>query len=144
MMENSPMSSSFDALGVPADLVSTMKARGIEAPFPIQALTVADGLAGRDVSGRAPTGSGKTLAFGIPIVTRVERAAPRRPRALVLVPTRELATQVAGELEWLGRVRKLRVATVFGGTGYGLQIKALRKGVDVLVADRKSTRLNSS
>ena len=128
------MSSSFDALGVPADLVSTMKARGIDAPFAIQKLTVADGLAGRDVSGRAPTGSGKTLAFGIPIVTRVERAAPRRPRALVLVPTRELATQVAGELEWLGRVRKLRVATVFGGTGYGLQIKALRKGVDVLVA----------
>ena len=128
------MSSSFDALGVPADLVSTLKARGIDAPFPIQALTVADGLAGRDVSGRAPTGSGKTLAFGIPIVARVERAAARRPRALVLVPTRELASQVAGELEWLGRVRKLRVATVFGGTGYGLQIKALRKGVDVLVA----------
>jgi superfamily II DNA/RNA helicase/cold shock CspA family protein len=128
------MSSSFDALGVPAELVSTLKARGIDAPFPIQALTVADGLAGRDVSGRAPTGSGKTLAFGIPIVARVERAAARRPRALVLVPTRELASQVAGELEWLGRVRKLRVATVFGGTGYGLQIKALRKGVDVLVA----------
>jgi superfamily II DNA/RNA helicase/cold shock CspA family protein len=128
------MSSSFDALGVSAELVSTLKARGIDAPFAIQELTVADGLAGRDVSGRAPTGSGKTLAFGIPIVARVERAAPRRPRALVLVPTRELATQVAGELEWLGRGRRLRVATVFGGTGYGLQIKALRKGVDVLVA----------
>jgi superfamily II DNA/RNA helicase len=128
------MSSPFDALGVPADLVSTLRARGIDAPFAIQELTLADGCAGRDVSGRAPTGSGKTLAFGIPIVTRIERAAPRRPRALVLVPTRELAAQVAGELAWLGRVRKLRVATVYGGTGYGLQIKALRKGVDVLVA----------
>ncbi len=128
------MSSPFDALGVPADVVSTLKARGIDAPFAIQELTLADGCAGRDVSGRAPTGSGKTLAFGIPIVTRIDRAAARRPHALVLVPTRELATQVAGELEWLGRVRKLRVATVFGGTGYGLQIKALRRGVDVLVA----------
>ncbi len=128
------MSSPFDALGVPADLVSTLKARGIDAPFAIQTLTLADGLAGRDVSGRAPTGSGKTLAFGIPIVARIERAAPRRPRALILVPTRELAAQVAGELEWLGRARKLRVAAVYGGTGYGLQLKALRKGVDVLVA----------
>jgi superfamily II DNA/RNA helicase/cold shock CspA family protein len=128
------MPSPFDALGVPADLVSTLKARGIDAPFAIQTLTLADGLAGRDVSGRAPTGSGKTIAFGIPIVARVERAAPRRPRALVLVPTRELAAQVAGELEWLGRARKLRVATVYGGTGYGLQIKSLRRGVDVLVA----------
>ncbi|MDQ1466298.1 MAG: hypothetical protein QOH10_713 [Actinomycetota bacterium] len=128
------MSSPFDALGVPADLVSTLKARGIDAPFAIQTLTLADGCAGRDVSGRAPTGSGKTLAFGIPIVARLERAAPRRPRALVLVPTRELAAQVAGELEWLGRARKLRVAAVYGGTGYGLQLKALRRGVDVLVA----------
>ena len=72
------MSSSFDALGVPADLVSTLKARGIDAPFAIQTLTLADGCAGRDVSGRAPTGSGKTLAFGIPIVARVKRAAARR------------------------------------------------------------------
>jgi superfamily II DNA/RNA helicase len=128
------MSSPFDALGVPADVVSTLKAHGIDTPFAIQELTVADGCAGRDVSGRAPTGSGKTLAFGIPIVTRIERAAPRRPRALVLVPTRELAAQVAGELEWLGRVRKLRVTAVYGGTGYGLQLKAMRRGVDVLVA----------
>jgi superfamily II DNA/RNA helicase/cold shock CspA family protein len=128
------MSSPFDALGVPADLVSTLHARGIDAPFAIQTLTLADGCAGRDVSGRAPTGSGKTLAFGIPIVARVKRAAARRPTALILVPTRELASQVAGELEWLGRARKLRVAAVYGGTGYGLQLKALRRGVDVLVA----------
>src|SRR5262245_38984412 len=128
------MTSPFDALGVPAALVSTLRARGIESPFPIQALTLADGLAGRDVSGRAPTGSGKTLAFGIPIVAGIERATARRPHALVLVPTRELAAQVAGELEWLGKGHKLRVATVYGGTGYALQIKHLRRGVDVLVA----------
>ncbi len=127
-------SSSFDALGVPADLVSTLKARGIDAPFPIQALTVADALAGRDVSGRAPTGSGKTLAFGIPLVARLNRATPRRPRALVLAPTRELAAQIATELAWLGRGRRLRVAAVYGGSGYGPQVNALRKGVDILVA----------
>ena len=89
------MSVTFDDLGVPADLVSTLNARGIRTPFPIQALTVADGCAGRDLCGRAPTGSGKTLAFGIPLVARVRDAKPKRPRGLVLVPTRELAAQVA-------------------------------------------------
>jgi len=128
------MSTTFAELGVPADLVSTLKARGVHSPFPIQDLTVPDGLAGRDLSGRAPTGSGKTLAFGIPIAARIGRAAPRKPRALVLVPTRELAAQVCGELLWLGRPRKLRVAAVYGGTGFGNQLKALRHGVDVLVA----------
>jgi len=124
----------FADLGVPASLVATLHARGIDDPFPIQALTVADGLAGRDLCGRAPTGSGKTLAFGIPLALRIGRAEPRRPRGLVLVPTRELAAQVSGELTWLGRDTKLRVATVYGGTGYAHQLKALRRGVDVLVA----------
>ncbi|HSO95444.1 MAG TPA: DEAD/DEAH box helicase [Acidimicrobiia bacterium] len=128
------MSIPFAELGVPADLVSTLKARGVHRPFPIQELTVPDGLAGRDLSGRAPTGSGKTLAFGIPLVARIGRAEPKKPRALVLVPTRELAAQVSGELLWLGRGRKLRVAAVYGGAGFGNQLKALRKGVDVLVA----------
>jgi superfamily II DNA/RNA helicase len=128
------MSPTFDELGVPADLVSTLAARGIDAPFAIQTLTLADGCAGLDLCGRAPTGSGKTLAFGIPLVARLERARPKRPRALVLVPTRELAAQVSAELSWLGRVRKHRVAAVYGGTGFGAQLKALRKGVDVLVA----------
>jgi superfamily II DNA/RNA helicase len=124
----------FADLGVSPSLVATLHARGIDAPFPIQALTVADGLAGRDLCGRAPTGSGKTLAFGIPMATRLGRAEPRRPRGLVLVPTRELAAQVMGELSWLGHGTKLRVAAVYGGTGYGAQLKALRRGVDVLVA----------
>jgi superfamily II DNA/RNA helicase len=128
------MSTTFAELGVPADLVSTLKARGVHSPFPIQTLTLADGCAGRDLSGRAPTGSGKTIAFGIPLAARIGRAAPKKPRALVLVPTRELAAQVRDELLWLGRPRKLRVAAVYGGTGFGNQLKALRHGVDVLVA----------
>jgi superfamily II DNA/RNA helicase/cold shock CspA family protein len=124
----------FADLGVPDDLVRTLRARGLDTAFPIQAMTVPDGLAGRDLSGRAPTGSGKTVAFGIPLVARVAKARTRRPRGLVLVPTRELAAQVCGELEWLGRARKLRVAAVYGGAGFGAQLKALRRGVDVLVA----------
>ncbi len=124
----------FADLGVPTSLVATLHGRGIDDPFPIQALTVADGLAGRDLCGRAPTGSGKTIAFGIPLAVRIGRAEPRRPRGLVLVPTRELAAQVSGELTWLGRDTKLRVAAVYGGTGYAHQLKAMRRGVDVLVA----------
>jgi superfamily II DNA/RNA helicase/cold shock CspA family protein len=128
------MSTTFRELGVPAELVTTLEARGIDSPFAIQTLTLADGCEGRDLSGRAPTGSGKTLAFGIPLALRVGRAEPKRPTGLVLVPTRELAGQVAKELEWIGRHRKLRVASVYGGAGFGAQISALRRGVDVLVA----------
>ena len=132
--EQSPVEPGFAALGVPADLVRTLAARGIATPSPIQTLTLPDGVAGRDLSGGAPTGSGKTIAFGIPLVLRVSRAAPKRPTGLVLVPTRELAKQVCGELEWLGHGRKLRVAAVYGGAGFGPQLRALRRGVDVLVA----------
>jgi superfamily II DNA/RNA helicase/cold shock CspA family protein len=127
-------STTFAALGVPTELVRTLRARGLVDAFPIQAMTVPDGLAGRDLCGRAPTGSGKTIAFGIPLVARVGTARPKHPRGLVLVPTRELAAQVGGELQWLGAGRKLRVAAVYGGAGFGAQFKALRRGVDVLVA----------
>jgi superfamily II DNA/RNA helicase len=125
---------SFADLGVPHDLDRALHGHGIETPTPIQALTVADGLAGRDVSGKAETGSGKTLAFGIPLVAGIDRAGPGRPTALVLVPTRELARQVADELTWLGRPRKRRVFAVYGGAGFGPQLQALRRGTDVLVA----------
>jgi superfamily II DNA/RNA helicase/cold shock CspA family protein len=127
-------STTFAELGVPAQLVGTLRARGLTDAFDIQTMTVPDGLAGRDLCGRAPTGSGKTIAFGIPLVARVGQARPKHPRGLVLVPTRELAAQVCGELEWLGAGRKLRVAAVYGGAGFGAQFKALRRGVDVLVA----------
>src|SRR5262245_33277299 len=124
----------FASLGVPEDLSAVLASQGIDTPFPIQAATLRDGLAGRDVSGRAPTGSGKTLAFGLVCADSTQRAKPNRPTALVLVPTRELATQVANVIHPLARVRHLRVATVFGGVGYGMQTSALRRGVDILVA----------
>jgi superfamily II DNA/RNA helicase/cold shock CspA family protein len=128
------VSSTFADLGTPSDLVAALTARDIHSPFPVQSLTIADGIAGRDVSARAPTGSGKTIAFGIPMVTRISRADSRRPHGLVLVPTRELAAQVRDELEWLGKPRKLRVTAVYGGVGLDPQRKALRRGIDILVA----------
>jgi superfamily II DNA/RNA helicase len=128
------VSSSFAELGVPAALVSHLASRGIAAPFPIQAAALPDALAGRDVCGRAPTGSGKTLAFGLAIAARRDVAAPRRPWALVLVPTRELAAQVADELSMLVGVAGGKVLAIYGGTGYEQQRRPLNKGVDVVVA----------
>jgi superfamily II DNA/RNA helicase len=128
------MSTSFADLGVPRALNDALTARGIATPFPIQTMTIPDGLAGRDVCGRAHTGSGKTLAFGIPMVTNVPRFKPGRPSGLVLVPTRELAAQVQRELAWLGESRDLRVMSCYGGVGFGGQRKALRRGVDIVVA----------
>ncbi|MDQ1403659.1 MAG: hypothetical protein QOG03_1975 [Actinomycetota bacterium] len=128
------MSLSFADVGVPADVVTLLNKRGITAPFPIQAAALADGLAGRDLCGKAPTGSGKTLAFGIPLVLAVNQAVAKRPTGLVLVPTRELAAQVMKELQPIAALRKRTVACVYGGTGYEGQRRALRKGVDILVA----------
>jgi len=127
---------SFADLGVPADIVDALAARSILTPFPIQAATVADAMAGRDVCGKAPTGSGKTLAFGIGVVARLEgkRSRPGHPRVLVLTPTRELCAQVASELQSLCAARNLRVETFYGGVGYGPQLKSLARGVDIAVA----------
>jgi len=128
------MTLTFDALGVDADLVVALADRGITAPFAIQALTIADALAGRDVSGKAKTGSGKTLAFGLPLLQRVEEAEPRRPRALVLVPTRELAVQVTEELAPLGAVRGVKVIAIYGGANFDKQVAQLGKGAEIVVA----------
>ena len=98
------MTTTFASLGVPADIARTLADRGIDEPFPIQVATIPDGLAGRDLCGKAPTGSGKTIAFGIPMVAKVTRSAPKRPKGLVLAPTRELALQVADELSLLKRI----------------------------------------
>ena len=131
------MSTTFAQLGVPPFITDALERRGITEPFEIQAVTIADMLAGRDVLGRAPTGSGKTLAFGVPIVTNIEagpgdRAQPRKPRALILAPTRELAEQITTELRsFCGR---LRIDAVYGGVGYGAQLTALKRGIDILVA----------
>ncbi len=128
------MSVSFADLGVSADLIDALKQRNITEPFPIQAATIPDALAGRDISGRAPTGSGKTLAFGIPLVERVPRARRLRPGALVLAPTRELAAQIQKDLLPLAKTRGRRVISVYGGVGYDTQVRELRRGVDILVA----------
>ena len=128
------MTTTFDALGVSADLVAVLAGRGITAPFPVQQLTIPDGLAGRDVCGKAKTGSGKTLAFGIPLVERTGKAAPSRPQGLVLVPTRELAVQVSEELVPLAEARDRTVLAIYGGADMDRQIKRLGRGVDIVVA----------
>ncbi len=127
------MSVSFADLGVPPHMVSSLAARGIDAPFPIQAATIPEGLAGRDLCGRAPTGSGKTIAFGIPMVLGIGKAKPRKPRGLVLVPTRELASQVCHELQLLAKPKGPWVEAFYGGVGFDRQIKALQRGVDIIV-----------
>lgn len=129
------MSTTFAQLGVPSFICDALARRDIHEPFEIQAATVADGLAGRDVCGRAPTGSGKTLAFGVPLVANVAQlgaSEPRRPVGLVLAPTRELAEQITSELRSFAG--KVRIAAVYGGVGYGAQLTALKRGVDILVA----------
>lgn len=125
---------SFAALGVPPDLVALLEERGITTPFPIQVAAVAEVMEGRDVCGRAPTGSGKTLAFGLGVVVRVAHARPKRPRALILAPTRELAAQIAKELEPLAAARGRSIGVVYGGVGFEPQRRALRRGIDILVA----------
>ena len=125
------MQQSFSELGVSARLVSALAERDIETPFPIQERVLRDALAGRDVLAKAPTGSGKTIAFAIPIVTRID-AGSDRPSAVVLVPTRELASQVAGELEALAP-KGIEVATVYGGVPIHAQAKRARRA-HVLVA----------
>jgi superfamily II DNA/RNA helicase len=132
----------FEQLGVPSALAAALSRRGITTPLPIQARTLPDALAGRDVLGRAETGSGKTLAFGLPLLTRTasasggRRARPHRagPHALVLVPTRELARQVHDELVPLAAPLGLRLLAVYGGAPIRPQIQALRRSADVVVA----------
>ncbi len=137
--------SPFAALGVPLALVDSLAERGITAPFPIQTATLPDSLAGRDVLGRGRTGSGKTLAFALPVVARLagivpsgqdvpRRSLPGRPRALILAPTRELATQIADTVAPLGTAVGLRTMTIFGGVTQNPQVEKLRRGVDIVVA----------
>src|ERR1700709_2663157 len=111
------MTTTFESLGLSPDLVEALSTAGITHPFPIQALTIADALAGRDVLGKAKTGSGKTLAFGVPLLDTIGRAEARRPHGLVLVPTRELANQVKDVLVPLGKAIDLSVIACYGGVG---------------------------
>jgi len=124
----------FRDLGLPATLVDALAANGIDAPFPVQELCIPPALEGRDVCGKAKTGSGKTLAFGLPLLTMVTEGKPRHPKALVLVPTRELALQVHDVLAPLAAAVGRRVTAVYGGAPMERQIKALRRGSDLVVA----------
>ncbi|MEU9209164.1 DEAD/DEAH box helicase [Streptomyces sp. NPDC048415] len=131
-----PAVDSFDALDMPAALTKTLAAQGVTEPFPIQGATLPNSLAGRDVLGRGRTGSGKTLAFGLALLARTagRRAEARKPLALVLVPTRELAQQVNDALTPYATAVNLRVATAVGGMSISRQAGALRRGAEVLVA----------
>ena len=136
-MTDTEPAGTFAGLGVAPELVGVLAAQGINDPFPIQALTIRDGLAGRDVCGKAKTGSGKTLAFGLPLIQRVKASAvsgKRAPLGLVLVPTRELAQQVADVLEPLVHAAGLSLTACYGGTGMEAQVKALESGTDIIVA----------
>ncbi|MER6014076.1 DEAD/DEAH box helicase [Streptomyces bluensis] len=127
---------SFADLALPEPLLATLGHEGVTVPFPIQGATLPNSLAGRDVLGRGRTGSGKTLAFGLAVLARTagRRAEPRRPLAMVLVPTRELAQQVTDALTPYARAVRLRLATVVGGMSIGRQAGALRAGAEVVVA----------
>ncbi|MEE1938938.1 DEAD/DEAH box helicase [Streptomyces sp. TRM 70361] len=131
-----PPAASFAELAMPAPLLETLGHEGVTVPFPIQAATLPDSLAGRDVLGRGQTGSGKTLAFGLALLARTagQRARPGRPLALVLVPTRELAQQVTDALAPYARAVRLRPTTVVGGLSIGRQAAALKSGAEVVVA----------
>src|ERR1700679_288238 len=138
----------FESLGVSEELTKALADQGIVSAFPIQALTIADALAGRDVCGKAKTGSGKTLAFGVPLLQRTkatrdaQRAAgsstggsrPAKPLALVLLPTRELAVQVHDVIAPLAATLGLRAVAVYGGADIDRQVAKLQKGVDVIIA----------
>jgi superfamily II DNA/RNA helicase len=134
----------FESIGVSEELTKALADEGIVSAFPIQALTVADALAGRDVCGKAKTGSGKTLAFGVPLLQRAratrdaqgdrQPTRPARPLALVLLPTRELAVQVHDVLAPLARKLNLRAVAVYGGADIDRQVAKLRKGVDLVIA----------
>ncbi|MEU9433066.1 DEAD/DEAH box helicase [Streptomyces sp. NPDC048252] len=148
-----PAAATFGELDMPAELLELLAGHGLTEPFPIQAATLPNSLAGRDVLGRGRTGSGKTLAFGLALLARTagRRAEPRKPLALVLVPTRELAQQVSDALTPYARLLKLRLATVVGGMSIGRQSGALRAGAEVVVAtpgrltdlvERKDCRLD--
>ncbi|WP_328914517.1 MULTISPECIES: DEAD/DEAH box helicase [unclassified Streptomyces] len=131
-----PPAATFAEMDMPAALVKMLVSLGVNEPFPIQSATLPNSLAGRDVLGRGRTGSGKTLAFGLAMLVRTagQRAEPRQPLALVLVPTRELAQQVTDALTPYARSLRLRIATVVGGMSIGRQAGALRGGAEIVVA----------
>jgi superfamily II DNA/RNA helicase len=127
-------SNAFKDLGVPTDMVNALNKAGIAEPFPIQQGSLPAAFDGKDLCGRAPTGSGKTLAFALPVAALAKKAAPKRPTALILTPTRELAAQIREALLPLAQVRRRSVATIYGGTAISRDVQRLQQGVDIVVA----------
>ncbi|MFD7297787.1 DEAD/DEAH box helicase [Streptomyces sp. NPDC059897] len=136
IIENDEPTITFADLGLPEPVVRKLAQNGVTTPFPIQAATIPDALAGKDILGRGRTGSGKTLSFGLPTMARLAgaRSEKHKPRAVILTPTRELAMQVADALQPYGDQVGLKMKVVCGGTSMGNQIYALERGVDILVA----------
>ena len=136
MIDDAPRVTSipFAELGLPPRILQRLQSQGMSDSFPIQAAVIPDALAGRDVAGRAPTGSGKTLGFGLPFVARLTDAKPKRPVALVLAPTRELAEQIMAEIAPFAKAEGHAAVAIYGGVGYGPQKRALDQGVEVVVA----------
>ncbi|MEU3506142.1 DEAD/DEAH box helicase, partial [Streptomyces hundungensis] len=134
--ENAEPTVTFADLGLPEGVVRKLAQNGVTSPFPIQAATIPDALAGKDILGRGRTGSGKTLSFGLPTLAQLAggHTEKKKPRAIILTPTRELAMQVADALQPYGDVLGLKMKVVCGGTSMSNQIYALERGVDVLVA----------
>ena len=135
VQEATPLAPTFAELGASPEIVASLASAGIERAFPIQAMTLPLALEGRDLIGQAKTGTGKTLGFGIPLLQRITRddSPGAAPQALVVVPTRELCVQVAGDLEQAGAGQRARVLSVYGGRSYEPQIEALARGVEVVV-----------
>ena len=133
-MTDTTTATSFDDLGIDADIVAELQSQGITEPFPIQTMTIPDALSGIDITGKAQTGSGKTLAFGIPMIMKVGAPQSKKPHGLILVPTRELASQVTTALEPLLKVKNLTAVAVYGGAPMGPQIDALRAGASIAIA----------
>lgn len=124
----------FADLGLSDPIVRALSSRGIDNPFPIQEMSIPDAIAGRDICGKAKTGSGKTFAFGLPVLHRLGQAEPRRPLALALVPTRELAVQVNDELAPIAAELDRTITAIYGGADIERQIQKLKKGIDFVVA----------
>ncbi|TDT33441.1 DEAD/DEAH box helicase [Naumannella halotolerans] len=132
------LTNDFSAFGLPKALITVLDERRITEPTPIQAATLPDSVQGRDVLGRGRTGSGKTYGFALPLVARLAESSrgrqPKRPRAMILAPTRELATQIDETVKPLAEAVGLRTQTIFGGVGQGPQVKALQAGVEIIIA----------
>ena len=124
----------FSDLGIESSLVGCLADQGITEPFEVQIEAIPSAMEGRDICCRAPTGSGKTLAFGLPLISRTGSAKPKKPTALILTPTRELAEQIRNVLDPLAWDSGMKVLSVYGGTSYGKQLRGLEKGVEILVA----------